>query len=189
MAEATVLLSGLNASPLGGVLSFQGLSIGNPNLDMVMSIVHSKRMAEDIGDHFKLMEKGYGRNKDRVIEKVRHMIDTREMKTGVVIQVTTTDPKLSSDIVNFCVSNLETMNVGLGLTIEKPLVRILDPATPPTSPSSRKIIPRVLLTFFVWVMGCTLFAFLREYLKELYRREEEEKILSGDLREKEEVLL
>lgn len=192
MAEVTILLSGgnfsLNNPPLGAMLGFPSLSLGNPNVEIVLSMIHSKRMAEDVVDRFKLVEK-YGPSKARLIKKVRDMIDAEEMKAGVIIQVTTTDPQLSSDIANFCVLNLNVINEQLGITTEKPIAKVLDLATPPTEPSSRKIISRVVMAFFVWVAGCTFIVFLREYLQELHRREDEEQALSVGLGEKEEVLL
>jgi|GEM_PF-1397267 len=179
--EATILLSGMGTFSIGthlGNFGIPDLSLGNPNVDIVSSMIQSRRMAEDITDHFKLMEKWGVRNRPLLIQKVKRMVTSSEMKNGLRIEVTTEDPQLSSDIANFCVTNLDAMNDALHLTTEKPVAKILDPAIPPTVPSSRKILPRVCLTFFVWVTGCTVFIFLREYIKDLLRKENEEQMFS-----------
>ena len=192
-AEAEILLSGGGGFSLGtqGLFGMPELSVGNPNINIVIVMVHSKRMAEDIVDHFKLAEGQDAKGKALAIRKVRGMVSTSETKSGLVLQVTSSDPQLSSDIANFCVSNLDVMNLELHVTTEKPIAKVLDPATPPFFPSSRKIIPRVLLAFFVSVAGSTTFAFLREYVKELRRRENEEQMLSVGVgeKEKEEILV
>lgn len=178
-AEATILLSGGSLSlsnPIGG-FGVPSLSFGNPNLELIMAMVQSRRMAEDVIDRFRLMEKGYGSNKFLLVQKVKRMIASQEMSNhGLVILVTTKDPQLSSDIANFCVSNLNAMNEDLGITTEKPVAKILDPAVPPVSPSSRRILPRALLAFLIWMTGCSAVVFSMEYVRELRRREQEEQM-------------
>ena len=193
-AETTILLSGPGGLSVGasGLFGIPQLAVGNPNISIIDAMIHSKRMAEDVIDHFKLARGKDTRGKALMIRKVRGMIGTSETKTGLVIQATSNDPQLSSDIANFCVSNLDVMNLELNITTEKPIAKVLDPATPPLFPSSRKIIPRVFLAFFVSAAGSTTFVFLREYMKELHRRENtEEQMLSVEIpeKEKEEVLL
>lgn len=187
-AEATILLSGEGFTMRGGGTLgnlFPDFSMGNPNTETVSAMIHSRKMAEDIVDHFQLMEKGYGKNKPLLVRKMQGMVRSQVlMKNSIAIRVTAEDPQFSSDVANFCVSNLNTINEELDLTTDKPIVKVLDPAIPPIFPSSRKIIPRASLAFFVWVAGSTVFVFLKEYLQELLRREEEQQMFSVGIPDK-----
>lgn len=85
-------------------------------------------------------------------------------ETGAInFSITDSDPKRAAQVVNFCISYLENLNEDLKISIDKPLVKILDPPNPNVPPywPNRKFVLLILL-FVGFPLGF-LVAFWREY--------------------------
>ena len=139
---------------LGKILS--GLSGRNSSVDVIISILQSRRMANDIREKFKLDER----------RNVRYSIGTRDISAGMAIDVRGNDPQLTKEIANFTVQNLDKINTELDITPTKPMVKILDSAlngSPEPKKGERKIILAGMLSFLVM----SLYAFFLEYINKI----------------------
>lgn len=103
-------------SPVSRLLN---ISAGGSRWDMIISLLYSKRMATDIRAHFNLSKvPGFWWN-----------IDASSLSgLGGTLVVRGNDPRLVQEIANFCVENLDKINVDLSISAVKPMVKVLDPA-------------------------------------------------------------
>lgn len=141
---------------LGKLLGLSGLSGGNSSIDIIVSILQSRRMTNDIREKFKLNER----------RNVRYSIATREISAGMAIDVRGNDPQLTKEIANFVVQNLDKINTELDITPIKPMVKILDSAlngSPEPKKGERKIILAGMLSFLLM----SLYAFFLEYINKI----------------------
>jgi len=146
-------------SQAAGVLGkFFGLSgqVGSSSSDIIISILKSRRMANDIKEAFHLNTR----------PRFRYSIETRQISAGMAIDVKGNDPALVKDIANFVVKNLDKINTELDITPVKPMVKVLDPATDGV-PESRQLLRKVFVAGLFSFLLVSLYAFFEDYLKKL----------------------
>lgn len=174
VATATIFASrdssviGTAASRLLGMPNFIA---GGASMEIIPPMIRSRRMIEDIVEHFQLGKFSPGAPKSALLNRVRGMIriyDT-EKRALYAVEVRHEDPKLAADIANFAVENLDRLNEELKVTSEKPIVRLLDSAIPPSDPESRRIIQKMFVSSLVVGFIVVLYAFLTDYLHRLRR--------------------
>lgn len=109
-------------------------------------MLKSRRMFSDILEGLQLYKR----------PNSRFSIDVVTIQGGLNISVTGRDPKLTRDIANFCVTNLDKINEELKITSEKPMVKVLDKAALGT-PKDKKIFKKL---FAASLFGAILGLFL-----------------------------
>lgn len=161
-------------SGLGGIGDIFGRSTSNPSKRIIIALVKSRRMSEDITERFfPDMFKAGGRKKAQAIRMVSHMVNIYEAGEAVrgIIEVKSSNPQLSADISNFCAANLDAINEKVRITSDRPMVKVIDPAIPPIYPDSRNIKRNVLSAILLAAFGGSFLGFFREYFKRFYRLE------------------
>ena len=163
--------------------SSMGLTMGGggpTSVESLTFLVKSRRMAEGIVDHFALAEK-FQMTRERATRRARRMVNGYDLVKGTlfVIEATSDDPKFSADLANFCAENLNAINEQLILTSDKPFVKVIDSAQPPTSANPRYLPKKVLGAILFSGIGSYFFFFLAEYFKMLCE-EEKRKAISED---------
>ena len=132
--------------------------------NFMIAILKSRSMSEDVIAKFNLKKEEQDLE-DAVKELNTRMKITVAKEKVVTLSVTTRDPKLSADIANFYIANLEAMNIELQLTQAKPMVRVLDKAIPPKKKSGPSNRNNVAIGFISSLGFCIVFVLLRENLK------------------------
>lgn len=132
------LLSAEQGSSLEKFMSFSNLSIGNSSNDTMIAILKSRRMAKEINEHFDLEEKS-GR---------WWKIDTYIVTAGLSVEVRGPDPNLTQKIADWSVENLNYINDELDITTNKPMAKVLDPATYGLKEPSRVLIKMIAAGIF-----------------------------------------
>ena len=141
---------------LGKLLGLSGLSGESSSVNVIISILQSRRMANDIREKFKLDER----------RNVRYSIGTHDIYAGIAIDVRGNDPQLTKEIANFTVQNLDKINTELNITPAKPMVKILDSAlngSPVPNKGKRKIILAGLVSFLLM----NLYIFFLDYINKI----------------------
>ena len=141
---------------LGKLLGLSGLSGGNSSVDIIISMLQSRRMTSDIRGKFKLDEK----------RNFRYSIATRDISAGMAIDVKGNDPQLTKEIANFAVQNLDKINMELDITPAKPMVKVLDSALN-GSPESKKGEKKIILAGMLSFLLMSLYAFFLEYINKI----------------------
>jgi len=155
--------SGPSLSNLSKFVGFSGFSFGNSSAKTVISIVKSRRMMEDI------YSKELKKKPDFKFEL--EVYDTTQ--STLIIEVKGRNPKLVSDIANFCVKNLNDINDELVITSQVPMVKVLDAAIPAIEPDSRQILKHLsMAVIFAFFVG-NIFFFGLEYYRTLIAMENE----------------
>lgn len=152
--------SGGQAGALGAYLGIPSLTAGNSSDEVVFSMLKSRRMSNDVYEHFDLKNR----------RKSWWALDTYIVTGGFAIEVKAHDPDLSEKIVNFAIANLDKINLELQITSQKPMIKVLDPAvrgTPASKDTVKKTLTSGLFSFLIY----TLFVFFREYLTHLKRKD------------------
>jgi len=93
-------------------------------------------------------------------------IDTYPITAGLGVEVKGPNPALTEKIANFCIDNLDKINTELGITLNKPMVKVLDRATYGLAEGRdtlRKTFVAGIFSFLVF----TLYIFFLDYLKRL----------------------
>lgn len=157
VSSATLLRTGGSAiSSSDSALSrLFGMNSGSSAMDTIISVMTSRRMANDARDHFKLDEK----------PKFWWRINPAMLQGGVV-EIRGPDPVLTQQIVDFCIQNLDKINVELDITPNKPMVRVLDSATY-GSPLPKQIPRRVFVAGMLTFLVASLYIFSMDYYKKL----------------------
>ncbi len=170
--DATVAIlppsGGQISIPFGSVLKNilpGGLGLGGTGTKDVLALLQSRRMAEDVISKFNLMEYFKTDKLDKAIKKLSHMTKIKvDDETGVIyIKVRTKSPRLSADIANFYVSNLERLNDELKISVTKPFVKVLDPARPPDLKAWPKNAINTIITFVFLIIVLGAYFLYREY--------------------------
>jgi len=144
------------AGSLGKYLGLPDLSMGGSSDEIIFSMLKSRRMNKDINGHFKEKKKrGFWWS-----------LDTYRVMGGFAVEVTGSDPKLTKEIANFSVENLEKINLELDITSQKPMVKVLDPAIE-GAPIKRYVFKKVLVRGIFVFLLYALFIFFREYFSQL----------------------
>jgi uncharacterized protein involved in exopolysaccharide biosynthesis len=131
--------SRLLASNIGS-RSLPDLFAGKTTSDLIISMLKSRRIAEDAVKEFNLHRLSKKKYLSDTIRRLQSSIRISKSKEGAIsVTVRGTNPELVADIANFYVSNLEKMNTELNITSAKPMVYILDRAAIPDKKSSPTI--------------------------------------------------
>jgi len=143
--------------PLGALLGFsQGVSAQGSGGVEISSIVKSRRMSSDIVKRFELDKK----------PDFKWSISTGNINECQAIIAEGTDPILIQKIANFTVENLDKINDELDITANRPIAKVLDPATPGV-PKSRQIPKKMLVAGILAFLVTNLYAFFTDYIKKL----------------------
>jgi len=181
-ARATTFPPANSTNILKGWLGTVSPTIGgNPtSVESLTYLVKSRRMAEGIVDRFELPER-FRTSRESAIRKAIRMVKGYDLSRGTVfvIEATAHDPRLSSEIANFCVENLNAINQQMGLTTEKPMLKVIDAARIPEDPNPRHLLKKVMSTILFSGVGMYFFFFLAEYLFML-REEERRRAVTED---------
>jgi uncharacterized protein involved in exopolysaccharide biosynthesis len=156
VSTVTLLLAGENPG-LGAVGSLFGISdIVSSDKDVIIAILKSNRMANDIREEFKLSKK----------PNFWWGINTYVVTGGLNVEVKGPDPALTEKIANFCIQELDKINTELNITLKKPMVKVLDPAgygALKQKGGLREIVIAGMVSF-LFFSGCIFFA---DYFKKL----------------------
>ena len=160
----------------GGKLSFLGSSFlssslpdlmgGDANTNMVLAMLKSRRMAEDVVNKFNLIEAYKVKTTGTAIgalQKNTSILLTKEK--AISLSIESTSQQLSADIANYYITNLDLMNSELSITSAKPVVRVLDRAFPPERKSKPKISQNILVSLFSSFFVSIFIIFLKDYMK------------------------
>ena len=153
----------------GRFLDIANVSTGGASMEIIPPMIRSRRMAEDVIEQFGMNKTYPGMTKQSLVNKVHRMIalyDT-EKRALYAIEVHHQDPKTAADIANFVVANLDRLNEDLKITSEKPIVRLLDPATPASAPEGRRMLEKMVASGLIVGLLIVMYAFLTDYLKRL----------------------
>ena len=162
-------MSAINSLGFGNIINAGGTSG-----EMILELMGSRRMAKDVIANLDLMniyqaDGNYDQKEEEQIIKIFSSKMKVSMKKSNLITLTYEDenPQLAADIVNFSINNLDRMNENLGLSVQKPLVTVLDFADRPLSPikPNKKII--ILISFISGVIFSLFLAFVFEYFQKL----------------------
>ncbi|MDD5449882.1 MAG: hypothetical protein PHO42_04710 [Candidatus Omnitrophica bacterium] len=137
---------------------FLGIASSSSPWQIVGSVMSSRRMANDVREHFKLCEKpGFWWRLNPV-----------QLQSGIV-EVSGSDPALTQQITTFCIENLDKINVELDITANKPMVRVLDSATF-GSPISKQIPKKIFIGSVLIFLSASFYVFFVDYYKKLKGR-------------------
>ena len=169
-SKATFLTSiAAGYTPLSSLrISLGAPSTGGISPEVIYHLIESNRMAVGIVEHFR-EDPRFEVAKDLTIRKAHRMISSFEISQGTLVGVeaTSTDPLFSKEVANFCVSYLNTINEQMGLTTDKPMVKLLDAAEVPTGHNPRYTPQKSVATaLVVGLLGCLFFT-LQDYFKNL----------------------
>ncbi len=164
-----------------------GISVGGGTPTSVTSLSYllkTRRMAEGVVDHFDLTQR-YGATREAVLRKVPLMISGHDVSQGTLfmVQATTEDPDFSAALANFCVDHLNVINEQLGLTAEKPMLKVIDRALPPQGPNPRHTLKKVLSALLASGVGGYFFFFFLDYFRTVWKEEERRKTVTADAEE------
>ena len=134
--------------------------------NIMIALLKSRSMAEAVNAKFGLKKSENEDSSDVEKEIGSNMKITSSKEKVIIISVSSRDPKLSADMANFYISNLETMNAELKLTQANPMVRVLDKAVPPKKKSGPYIRKNVAIAFVASFFVSLVFVLLRAKLKE-----------------------
>lgn len=173
-AYVSALLPRGEGGPAFGPAAGQLLGInrigGSSQFEMVEAMLTSRRMARDVIEHLGLA-KEHPKTPVLSLEKqVLGSMEVFELRAGFRLKVTSESPEMAAEIANFAVSNLDKINEELEITPSKPMVRVLDAATPPLFAESRHIKEQVLIAVLASAGGTSFLAFLVEYFRRLKER-------------------
>jgi len=161
VSTTVVLLSVENSqaafqSSIGKFLGLYGYS-GDTMKDVIISMIQSNRMGNDITRRFNL---------DKT-SAPGYKVNVSEVMGGLSINVYGPDPKLTRDIANFVVEDLDKINIELSITASKPIVKVLDVAENGL-PQSRNILRNLLVAFLIYffIVGTHIFILNNENRQE-----------------------
>ena len=107
---AGLLLGGLAASGLAQQLPGVVVPSLTPNRDMLISLLKSRTMGEEIIRRFGLQERYQDRYFDQALKHLEGLTNVFVFKEGVIsIRVQDTSPQLAAQIANFYMENLERL--------------------------------------------------------------------------------
>lgn len=154
--------SGPSLSNLSKFMGFPGFSFGNSSANMIISLVKSRRMSEGIYSNFPELRKN---------PKFNLKLEVYDTTQGtLIVEAKGSEPKLASDIANFCVRNLDAINAELNITAQRPMVKMLDQAIPASGPDSRQIPKRIAIAVIFTFSTVSLIFFGTEYYNSLINK-------------------
>lgn len=145
-----------NASAIGKILGMPSFAIGGSSNDVIISLLNSNRMANDIKKFLEF-------NKQT---KFKYTISTIPVTAGIAIYLKGNNPEYTEKVANFAVQNMDKINAELNITPAKPMVKVLDPAIYGERQSRQTA--RKMLVAGMWVfLAMSLYIFLSDYFKKL----------------------
>lgn len=132
--------------------------------EAIVGILESERMLYDIIDNFNLLKK---LNLDKrytaknMLRDELTEIEFNPQKPTMTIKVTTRSPKLSADISNYYVKNLDKINRELSLTARTPLVKVIDWASPPEKKSKPKTKYNMVIAGTIGLLLCLFILYVK----------------------------
>lgn len=165
-SRCSILLAEAPSAPslsnLSKFMGFPGFSFGNSSANMIISLAKSRRMMEGIYSNFPELKKN---------PKFNLKLEVYDTTQGtLIVEVKGSEPKLASDIANFCVKNLDAINAELNITSQRPMVKMLDQAIPASGPDSRQIPKRIAIAAIFTFFTSNFIFFGMEYYESLVNR-------------------
>lgn len=165
-SRCSILLTNIPSSPslsnLSNFMGFPGFSFGGTLANTIISLVKSRRMSEDIYLNFPELKRKPNFNLKLEV------YDTTQ--GTLIIEVKGREPRLASDIANFCAKNLDAINAELNITSQRPMVNVLDQAIPASGPDSRQIPKHIAIAVIFTFCTVSLFFFGTEYYESLINK-------------------
>lgn len=165
-SRCSILLAEVPSSPslsnLSKFMGFPGFSFGNSSANLIISLVKSRRMSEGIYSNFPELKKKPNFNLKLEV------YDTTQ--GTLIVEAKGNEPKLVSDIANFCAKNLDAINAELNITSQRPMVKVLDSAIPASGPDSRQIPKRIAIAVIFTFSTVSLIFFGLEYYESLINK-------------------
>lgn len=121
----------------------------------IISMITSRRMREGIDKHFDLKHNAGFKLTKIVSYSIKDFI--------IIVEVRGTDPGLTRDIANFCISNIDNINNDIKISSEKPALKMLDPASTGI-PITNNFIKGMLTGGFFAVIFSFIAVFFIEYM-------------------------
>lgn len=157
VSTATIFLpeaasSGAANATLGRIF---GISDAGTGKDIIMGVLQSRRMDQDVRARFQPAYKVFW-----------WKIDIYVVTGGLRVEIRGPDSELTQKIGEFCMENLDNINKELKITSNIPMVKVLDPASYGTRESNRMIRNMIMfgmLTFLIF----SLYVVLADYIKHL----------------------
>jgi len=109
------MLMGGEGAILQGLLS----GVSSPGENMVMALLESRTMAEDIARHFDLVTLFETETLQDAAGVLQDMTEIENEEGVIAITVEAEDPQLAADMANYYVENLDRMNQSMSLTTAK----------------------------------------------------------------------
>ena len=155
VSHVTLLLSSGGSNTDSRIGKILGVDFTTSPRDVVVAILASKRMAEDIKTQFKYDD-----------EPFRWKLDTYPIVGGLGVEIEGPDPALTEKIANFCIENLNKLNKELVLTVNPQMVKVLDSAGYGT-PRGRNTLSNMLMAGILSFLISAFHVILLDYLKRL----------------------
>lgn len=137
---------------------------------LVISLLISRTMREDFIKEFDLIRRYGIEDKKNALEIALEILESRtdvsysEAEGLIYVSFEASDPEFSAKGANFYIENLDKLNERIQLSIKKPLVEVLDPATPPVEDSFPKTIISMIISGLFGLFFYLLFLWLRKEL-------------------------
>lgn len=144
------------SSSIARILGISSMMGSSYSQDIIISILKSRRMAKDIQEKFNPGKK----------RSFFYSLDAYDVIGGLAIDVKGRYPELTKDMANFAVDNLDKINTELDITVEKPMVKVLDPAESGVK-EPRNILFKVLIAGIMSFFMAVSYIFTRGEMKRL----------------------
>jgi len=157
VSTVSIISADTSATTASSIGKFLGISnVASSSNDIIISILNSNRMAKDIAQFLEFNKK----------QNFRYSVIIHTVTAGLAIDVKGNDPELTGKVANFAIQNLDKINSELNITPNKPMAKVLDPATYGIR-ESRQIIRKVFIAGLLIFLLVSLYAFFTDYLKKL----------------------
>lgn len=160
ISTVTVIFSDSSSSGASSIEKFLGISDitmgGSSYGEIISAIIGSKRMAKDINVFLEL-------NKNA---KFKYKISTRNIASGLAIDVVGDDAVFTEKVANYAVQNLDKINSELNITPNKPMAKVLDSAGYGIG-QSRQISRKTFVAGFGIFLLMSFYIFFSDYIKKV----------------------
>lgn len=146
------------------------LSEGLLPSQVVISLLNSKTMREDFIKEFDLIKRYKIEGEKNALDIALDILGSRtdvsysEAEGLIYVSFEASGPELSAKGANFYIENLDKINEKLQLSIKKPLVEVLDPATPPVGDSFPKTKVSMVISGLFGLFSYLVFLWLKKEL-------------------------
>ena len=133
--------------------------------DLIISILESRKMADRIIEQLDLKKIW----NEKLLTHTRKRLDTSTKinfdKNGIIkLSVMTESPKLSADIANAYVDNLDYFNVELDIGAKRKIVQLIDRAAMPEEKMPRGTVKKTIVTGLISLLLAIFLSFLLEFI-------------------------